>query len=318
MRGFGPVRKGGVSLKPMTVFVGPANSGKSYAATLIHSVLNALSGDARTLQGGPGHGGRDEHGGDASEPGRRVPHANPNPGRLDLAASLPAREAGDLVLSELSKNLAPDLRSLVRRGSKSFSLDIGSGIAKLRITSDGTAATASSACPGQAGDPARGRGARAQNSGSGGLPARMTAMANPVHPQPATQPRRALAAGCTGERAGPSFYLPSSRSGILHGHKAISAGMARSSPSAGLHAMQGLHGVAADFTRVLLALPAQKARFADLAAEMEEELAGERISVAYGPEKTVIDIKYDGTPMRSASSSASELAPARPVPETRP
>ena len=85
--------------------------------------------------------------------------------------------------------------------------------------------------------------------------------------------------------------------------------MARSSPSAGLHAMQGLHGVAADFTRVLLALPAQKARFADLAAEMEEELAGGRISVAYGPEKTVTDIKYDGTPMRSASSSASEMAP---------
>lgn len=38
---FGPISKGNVELKPLTIFVGPNNSGKSYAAMLIHSILSS-------------------------------------------------------------------------------------------------------------------------------------------------------------------------------------------------------------------------------------------------------------------------------------
>ena len=42
---FGPIIEGTVELKPLTVFVGPSNSGKSYFATLIYALLQATSGD---------------------------------------------------------------------------------------------------------------------------------------------------------------------------------------------------------------------------------------------------------------------------------
>ena len=38
---FGPIKKGTVSLKPLTIFIGPSNSGKSYMSTLIYSILNS-------------------------------------------------------------------------------------------------------------------------------------------------------------------------------------------------------------------------------------------------------------------------------------
>ena len=41
LKNFGPVKKGIVHLKPLTIFVGPNNSGKSYVARLIHSILSS-------------------------------------------------------------------------------------------------------------------------------------------------------------------------------------------------------------------------------------------------------------------------------------
>jgi AAA15 family ATPase/GTPase len=41
---FGPVREGEFELKPLTVFIGPNNSGKSYMALLVHAFSQALSG----------------------------------------------------------------------------------------------------------------------------------------------------------------------------------------------------------------------------------------------------------------------------------
>ena len=43
---FGPIREGTVELRPLTVFVGANNSGKSYMATLIYAVSRALSLDS--------------------------------------------------------------------------------------------------------------------------------------------------------------------------------------------------------------------------------------------------------------------------------
>lgn len=40
---FGPISKGQIVLKPLTVFVGPNNSGKSHMATLVHSIMTVES-----------------------------------------------------------------------------------------------------------------------------------------------------------------------------------------------------------------------------------------------------------------------------------
>ena len=41
IKNFGPISKGSVNLAPLTIFIGPNNSGKSYMAMLIHSILSS-------------------------------------------------------------------------------------------------------------------------------------------------------------------------------------------------------------------------------------------------------------------------------------
>ena len=44
VKNFGPIREGEVEFKPLTVFIGPNNSGKSYMATLLYALVQALMG----------------------------------------------------------------------------------------------------------------------------------------------------------------------------------------------------------------------------------------------------------------------------------
>ena len=43
-REFGPVAEGEVELRPLTVFVGPSNTGKTYLAVLIYALHRILGG----------------------------------------------------------------------------------------------------------------------------------------------------------------------------------------------------------------------------------------------------------------------------------
>ncbi len=43
VRNFGPIVEGAVALKPLTIFVGPSNAGKSYMAMLVYSLLQSLA-----------------------------------------------------------------------------------------------------------------------------------------------------------------------------------------------------------------------------------------------------------------------------------
>ena len=45
IKNFGPITKGKIELKPLTVFVGANNTGKSYAARLVYSIFRSLSSD---------------------------------------------------------------------------------------------------------------------------------------------------------------------------------------------------------------------------------------------------------------------------------
>jgi len=40
---FGPISDGKITLKPLTLFIGPNNSGKSYAAMLVHSIFESYT-----------------------------------------------------------------------------------------------------------------------------------------------------------------------------------------------------------------------------------------------------------------------------------
>ena len=44
VKNFGPIAEGSVDLKPLTIFVGPSNTGKSYMATAVYAVMRATGG----------------------------------------------------------------------------------------------------------------------------------------------------------------------------------------------------------------------------------------------------------------------------------
>ena len=44
VKNFGPIAEGSVDLKPLTIFVGPSNTGKSYMATAVHAVMQGFEG----------------------------------------------------------------------------------------------------------------------------------------------------------------------------------------------------------------------------------------------------------------------------------
>lgn len=327
VRDFGPIRRGKISLKPLTVFVGPNNSGKSYAAMLIHSVLNALHGASKTPpQGSPAYDGSDEYLTALKKSGRRLSHFDPPPERVDLIAKKMLTNAIENFLpSELSRNFDQDLRSLVRKGSKSFSVSVRSEIAAFRVTSAG--ATLDSFT--KQSKPENGSDAP-PTDGLPGLPTDERAKKLMFHMEGMLDQLEVLtdsrslheafkhsSYALVAERlgrfvAGPSLYLPSSRTGILQGHKAISAGMVRGAPSVGPRESEvpSLSGVVADFIQNLLTLPAEKKSMADIAAGMESELAGCEICAAYGSGKPISDIKRgEDLTLRAASSAVSELAP---------
>ena len=46
VKNFGPIAEGSVDLKPLTIFVGPSNTGKSYMATAVYAVSKAFQGES--------------------------------------------------------------------------------------------------------------------------------------------------------------------------------------------------------------------------------------------------------------------------------
>ncbi len=44
VKNFGPIAEGSVDLKPLTIFIGPSNTGKSFMATAVYAVMKAVEG----------------------------------------------------------------------------------------------------------------------------------------------------------------------------------------------------------------------------------------------------------------------------------
>ena len=43
LENFGPIKKAEINMAPLTIFIGPNSSGKSFSAALIHSLLNSFN-----------------------------------------------------------------------------------------------------------------------------------------------------------------------------------------------------------------------------------------------------------------------------------
>jgi predicted ATPase len=114
----------------------------------------------------------------------------------------------------------------------------------------------------------------------------------------------------------PCYYLPAARSGILQGHKALAASIVRKIPFAGIEKLEipSFPSVVADFLSSIIALPERKGPLYKLSQELEEELLKGEIEAKLPEGKySYPEITYKSRevelPLHRTSSSVSELAP---------
>ncbi len=131
VRHFGPIEQATFELKPLTLFVGPNNAGKSYLATLVYALFNALRLSLDHADDAPSDPGLVEAwlargGGRLGEAPAALRDALAT--RLDAEAS----QYGAVLERELRRCFAAKLGELVGLPSaKDFSLELRSPVARL-------------------------------------------------------------------------------------------------------------------------------------------------------------------------------------------
>jgi len=245
---FGPIARGRIVLRPLTVLVGPNNSGKSYASVLAHSVISSCADLARAARSGDWAGPLLE-GAEFQRLSARAARlaASGNGGAevavpRGLSASIHGCTVGRLfegsLVSHMGHNFGSHLGALVRTGSRSSKIRIRGPIRAdvsisrrggatirtrhggARHSIRGSSVTVDGVEPGAR----RGRG-RAENGRNG------------IHiPAGEHADRRGygallwLAAGIAGhavngKACGTSRYLPAARSGVMCAHEALAPGI---------------------------------------------------------------------------------------------
>jgi len=263
---FGPIASGRIALRPLTVLVGPNNSGKSYASLLAHSVILACADLARAARSGDWAGALMESGGLRGMSGRaaRLVASGSGGGEVavprGLSDAIHRCTAGRLfeesLASRMGDNFGSPLGALVRAGSRSSRIRIRGPIgADVAISRRGGATVRaggggksyfvngrSVTAAGAARNARNGRGA-----GSGRSGARPT-IAGPSR-------RRGpgalhwLAAGIaeqavTGVACGASRYIPAARSGMMRAREAPLRGTPGGPGPAGSGTAAGMPGLA--------------------------------------------------------------------------
>jgi predicted ATPase len=112
------------------------------------------------------------------------------------------------------------------------------------------------------------------------------------------------------------YYLPAARSGILQGHRALAASIVRRAPYVGIEEFEipKFSGTISDFISSILTLPEEtEGPFYKLAQDFEKELIRGKVVVRTLEEHLSPEIKYSfmdkEIPLHRASSTVSELAP---------
>ena len=345
IKDFGPIAGASISLRPLTVFIGPNNSGKSYAARLLHSVVG-------TLAGLPAH---------AAGSGRALSACQRIVGRrydarrrqAVLGAADSQRAAKALIEAafceglgrSMERNFESPAAGLVRAGRDRAAVTISGGRAsgrpRLRVSigpGDGLAVTADfggrrseialahgpGACSvdifegGASGRPGARSGARARASlryggrGAGRGPqgdrdGAVPLLSSALAEAIARESQQSIACGA-------SFYLPAGRSAIMQTYRDLAAGMISNAPrGSGRDGAAGVQGAVADLVAEIIRLGRRKGDFFGLARRMEREMLSGSVQVSRPGGGRVPAVSYRAggrsLPLPRASSSVSEIAP---------
>ena len=343
IRDFGPVSSASIRLSPLTVLVGPNNSGKSYIALLLHSIIAEQARlPSLSRRGGAAPACRDIVRGAYDGGRKRALLGEAESG--EFAAALLANSLRSALRRGIKRNLGSPLGSLVRSGrDRSTIAVLESGLTgrprlDIAIGRQGgdlevsagyrgggptiEASHKSARCTvGFAGGGAAGTGP-AGGGGGGGGPVRATYLLprdrldRPGEPIGALSRVLARAVALRMRRStayNRSIYFPAGRSAIMGMHHATFVGIVESASSKELVKSLAVPGTIAVFVGRLLDLECKKGEFFGLASRMEREVLSGNVRLADGaPDKpNTISYRFDGmsVPLSRAASSASELAP---------
>lgn len=336
---FGPIVEADVDLRPLTVFVGPSNTGKSYLAMLIYA-LHRFANDSPFL-----HGFRHAH--------RRKPLSDIP---VDGLGSVLRGWLEDIWLAKSRDaiRLPADVSAVVRRvlaEPKALASALGETIGSslgfpdlrslIRHEAQGPATVAWRAgaadVPASRYDYKIGRRGRPTLTGEVSAGPDLRVSPRPIagsvwmlhrlrHTGDLSESyvRRILADvadmafySTVGQFNRRAHYLPADRTGIMHAHSVVVRSLIGQASHAGIRrqvALPMLSGVLADFLENLIELPESKSRYGKTVEAMESDLLGGSV------ESTKSDAGYpsfsylpngwtNGLPLMNASSMVSELAP---------
>ena len=325
---FGPVTSAKINLKPLTIFAGSNNSGKSYTAALVHSIipsqniqawLDTLNDHVHYGEGTLSQKGISECVRDLKKIIKNAKSQSIPTNIMKILTNYCSKIIEQGLSSSIIRNFGHNTRDLITIGKSSSSISIHNYDARATIQNKMLRVT---------------------------IPFPMhlrfdlyiddtmihlnvwddkqdhTVMMHPMEPEPDIDAltRHVIMRMCfymirkfTSNIIKRSYYLPASRSGILQAHKTVMSSIFRSISYVGIEdATPKLPGIPADFIATVMDTPKHKGCYWNLAASLETELNG-KITRVTDPITHNSEIFYQykrkKIPLYRTSSSVSELAP---------
>lgn len=346
VQNFGPVAHGNIDIRPLTILIGPNNSGKSYLAMLLQSVLAAQRrvGSTRFRVRG------------ATEACRNMLRQKYEQDKYKMVITKPeSKKIRGILLdesmgSEMKRQIVKDFGSnmpdLVRTGKKYASVEVSEcdpdtgetrrlaiklGEAISVKTTTKAAGYVAEAVPGsryyhvhtdeypknQNDSDLHADGVRRTLSDKRHLRDAVVGMDPDILCTSCATDVTEMISDQLQFKTVPRniYYFPAARSGILQGHKALSASIVAQAPYGGIQPIEipQVTGVVADFISRIILLRQMKAPFAAIADDMENELFGGNIVLDSHAKNEYPEITYHSNgsvvPLHRSSSTISEIAP---------
>lgn len=326
---FGPISNGEIEIKPLTIFVGPNNSGKSYVAMLIHAILEtiltlqlpyflhivdfekAFSNELSELE---------KMMLDSLKKKEDVFIIPDN--FVEKVTKKIFEEYSKRLSNEISRSFACSLKELVKLDQKTFKIKVSSNTFVTCVSLEGDKLKIIEHSPQKISIKVRFRkfGELFHISAYNRKELTVTLNMALLHQKNLRMryymPKifETCAHKIFGERAVQCYYLPAARSGILQGHKILVASIVKKVPYVGIERLEvpSFSGVVSDFLSSLINLPEREGHFYQLAQELEKELIkGEVVRELEERPYPEIEYSFQGTkiPLHRTSSTVSELAP---------
>ena len=299
---FGPIASGKIELKPLTILIGSNNSGKSYAALLIYSIMNSESKTAQEIVG------------EIIE-NIEIEIWSKNPHRSTSTITSFDKQFNINTYKnfekELRRNFSSQLSELVQFKQTTCSLKISSARLQSKITiSDNTMQTPTndnSILHLKVDKPD-------QNNRN------LVSIKNDtvvIRNNAITSSRMSNIIGRIYKHyyrnLSPVHYLPASRYGVLQSHKILASQIVKHAPYVGLEDLHipQMPGAVADFLGNLLDMPIVEGSCSNIAKQLEQNMLHGTIYRQDKKFPTEISYRYNDqlVPLHRVSSMVSEIAP---------